>query len=145
MDAVTSNMLPDTPPHSVILQYALSDAQVSWLGCYTLARSMGAVVFKNNVVEQGETLYGFPVIEEGSTTELAVMQGYDYGAPPAPNTNTPPAKDDDTHSCPRRDPRAQKQMDHFYNTGGVVIDFCEGQGCHAPDPPLSGSCDFTTS
>lgn len=31
------------------LQYGLADAQVTWLGAHTMARSVGASIFQSNV------------------------------------------------------------------------------------------------
>jgi hypothetical protein len=41
--------LPNTPVHTVLFQYSLGDAQVSWLGGAILARSIGASMFSDNV------------------------------------------------------------------------------------------------
>jgi hypothetical protein len=43
---VTSNPLPNTPTHEVILHNALGDKQVTYLGAFTIARSMGASMFE---------------------------------------------------------------------------------------------------
>eukprot|EP01094_Clydonella_sp_ATCC50884_P010458 TRINITY_DN2011_c0_g1_i3.p1 TRINITY_DN2011_c0_g1~~TRINITY_DN2011_c0_g1_i3.p1 ORF type:complete len:365 (-),score=93.14 TRINITY_DN2011_c0_g1_i3:81-1175(-) len=137
MDAITSDPLPNTPEHQVILHYALSDAQVTWLSCLTMSRSMGAVVFPYNVVEDGEVLFGFPVATQ-PVSSGAVMQGWYYNTPPVPQTDVPPSEEYDTHSCPRKDPRAQDQIDLFFQSG-VVVDFCDGKGCGPID--LSG-CNF---
>lgn len=84
MGHITSDPLPNTPVKQIIINYALGDSQVSWLSAYCLGRSINAMVFPGSVVEQGETMFGFPVTDESVTT--AVLQGYYYGAyvyPPA--------------------------------------------------------------
>ena len=52
-DGLTANTLPNTPSHRVIFHYGLGDAQVSWLGCQTLARTTGEgsaiSMFQSNV------------------------------------------------------------------------------------------------
>lgn len=78
MGHITSDPLPNTPVKQIIINYALGDSQVSWLSAYCLGRSINAMVFPGSVVEQGETMFGFPVTDESVTT--AVLQGYYYGA-----------------------------------------------------------------
>merc|ERR1711975_114828 len=97
----TSDTLPNTPAKQIILQYSLGDSQVTWLSALAMGRSMGAYMFPDNVSEDGEILYGFEVTSDSVTS--AVIQGYNYGAPPSPQTNTPPSANTDTHECPRRD------------------------------------------
>ena len=132
----TQNTLPNTPPKQIAIQYSLGDSQVSWLSALVMARSMGAYMFPDNVEEDNEILFGFPISSEGVTT--AVIQGFEYGAPSVPQTNTPPLEEHDTHSCARKDPRAQKQMDTLFNTG-LINDYCDGPCSEPTDPPVSGS------
>jgi hypothetical protein len=124
--SITSNPLPNTPVHRVLFQYGLSDAQVSYLGLYTMARSVGAVMFEGNVSEGAETLYGFPFIS-GSTSTKSVAVGYDFGMPDVPVINIPPDEENDTHEKPRRELTAQDQMNLFFRTGTIQA-FCSG-GC----------------
>ena len=49
VDGVTTNPLPGTPAHRVILQYGLADAQVTWLSTHTIARTIGTHIFESNV------------------------------------------------------------------------------------------------
>jgi hypothetical protein len=49
MRAISIDPLPNTPPHTIIFHYGMGDAQVSWLGCHTIARSAGASMFASNV------------------------------------------------------------------------------------------------
>lgn len=57
-------------------------------------------------------------------------------SPAAPNTNTPPNADTDTHSCPRKDSRQQAQLANFYATG-YIDNYCGTDGCLTPtDPPI---------
>jgi hypothetical protein len=55
------NLLKAQPEKSAIFQYGLGDSQVSWLGTYAQARSVGAAAFTSQVLEGNETLYGFEV------------------------------------------------------------------------------------
>jgi hypothetical protein len=98
-----------TPFHSrhtqVLFHYGLGDAQVSWLGCHAEARSVshgGAHMFRSNVAEGNETLYGFdwvddavaaprlrgaPTGEIGTVVHGNGIQGYTWGAPQVPFVN----------------------------------------------------------
>lgn len=67
--AISREPLPNTPPHTIIFEYGLGDAQVSWLGCQTIARSAGSSMFASNVREGNETLSGFPFVSD--TTVLS--------------------------------------------------------------------------
>jgi len=125
MSYITSNTLANTPAHRVLFQYALHDSQVTYLGQYVYARSAGAAMFKSNVVENDEKLYGFDFLPDGSTHYGSILQGWDYGRPPVPRENIPPPKEYDTHERPRRELLAQEQMDLFFRTGGIK-DFCNG-------------------
>lgn len=132
--AYTANdPLPNTPSKQIIMQYSLGDSQVTWLSALAMGRSMGAYMFPDNVREDNEILYGFEVTSSDVTT--AVIQGYDYGAPLVPQTNTPPEKDTDTHACTRRDPRGVEQMNTLFTTG-VIKNYCDGPCLTPTDPPI---------
>ena len=104
-------------------------SQVTYLGAYFMARSMGAALFTGNVAENNEVLYGFEWADgESSTGSIAV--GFDFGAPAVPRENRPPLSAFDTHEDVRRDPRAQEQMHAFFSTG-IIPDVCNGQGCYS--------------
>lgn len=128
LHAVRKNPLPNTPRKDILVQYALGDAQVSWLATLTMSRSMGLSVFRGNVKENNESFYGFNIVDDLSTSD-SVMVGFRYkDVPPVPLDNTPPLKEHDTHSLPRKDPRALEQMYKFFTTG-IVHNTCGYQGC----------------
>lgn len=78
MNSITANPLPRTPAKQILMQYAVGDAQVTYLGtylhfvsavfrlvgvtvwwfvrvgAYTIARSIGASMFQSNVVEANQ-------------------------------------------------------------------------------------------
>jgi len=129
MSAITSNPLPNTPTHEVILQHGLGDAQVSYIACYALGRSVGASMFQSNVHEPGETLYGFPFIKDTDVGHTAMEVTWQFaGTLPSPQTDVPPQKDGDTHEKPRRTMAAQEMMYRFFTTGDI-INTCGGE-CH---------------
>jgi len=142
MDAVTSNTLtPDTPPKRVLLQYGLGDAEVTWLGCHALSRTLGASMFPDNVREDGEVLFGFPVIPASPNDDLpAVVVGFNFSAPDAPVVNLPASTKTNTHDCTRRDPRGLVQLQTFLSTG-TFVDVCGGKSCDPIEPPITlASC-----
>jgi len=125
MHRITTNPLPGTPPHRLLLQYSLHDSQVHYLGQYVFARSVGAYMFQSNVYEDYDTFFGFPLITDDSEVHHSMLQGWDFQRPPVPRENIPPPEELDTHSMTRSRPEAQEQIDHFFNTG-TIRNFCEG-------------------
>jgi len=121
MDAITSNPLPGTNAHEVILQHGLGDAQVSYMGVYFLGRAVGASMFQSNVYEPGELLYGFPFIPDKSVGNTAMQVTWVFpGVPPVPEINIPPPSQFDTHEYPRRQQDGQDMMWEFFTTGNIV-------------------------
>eukprot|EP00937_MAST-01D_sp_MAST-1D-sp2_P002336 g2336.t1 len=129
VDAISRDPLPGNVRHEVLMHYGLGDAQVSWLGAHMLARSLeggGAAMFASNVREAGEELFGFDIVpDDVEISNRSAVVGFDYGAPAVPIVNKPPNKKFDAHEKPRRDPRAQAMMAHFFRTGRVK-NFCGG-------------------
>jgi len=136
MSFVVSNTLENTPPKKIAIQYALGDAQVTWLAALEMGRSMGAYIFPYNVQEDGEIYFGLPEADQPVTT--ATVQGFSYGAPPVPQTNIPPEAEYDTHGCPRKDQRAIDQMVTLFEDG-VIKDYCDGPCLTPTDPPIESS------
>ena len=128
LNAVTKAPLPGTPAKRLLFQYGLGDAQVSWLGAFFMARSTDAKLFRGNVAEANETLYGFD-FADGQVTDGSIATGWSFGAPAAPRENTPPDGAFDTHEDVRRDARAQEQMHSFFSSG-IIPDLCGGTGCY---------------
>jgi hypothetical protein len=125
LHAVTSNTLPNTPAHEIVIHHALGDAQVSYQGAYALGRSVGASMFESNVHEPGEQLFGFPFVSDHATAHGALQVTWQFaGTPPAPQTDIPPSKDTDTHEKPRRTQASQDQMYRFFTTGDIIVSVC---------------------
>jgi len=136
MDAITGDPLPDTPVKTVLMNYGLGDAQVSWLGCHTLARSLNSSMFSGNVREDYEILFGFGLADStNGATSGSVVVGFNFSAPTVPQTNIPPNSSFDTHECTRRDPRGMLQIHTFFSTG-VIVDPCGNDGCNPIVPPI---------
>jgi hypothetical protein len=130
---IVNNPLPGTPAHEVLMQYALGDAQVSYLGTYTIARSMGAHMFASQLRVGNETLFGFPAVPDDAPASGAVAVGWDFpGVPPPPEDDTPPNKQTDTHEDTRRQLTAMEMMAGFF-ASGQVLNTCGGP-CHGIKP-----------
>lgn len=120
MKAVSQDPLINTKPHEILLQYGLGDAQVSWLGAQAVARSSNAVMYVSNAQEHEEQWFGFEMLNDDVVvTGKSAIMGFDFKSPQAPEVNTPPVEEGDTHEMPRRDLRAQEMMGRFFSTGEI--------------------------
>lgn len=122
--------LADTPAKTILIQDARGDAQVTNLGAHNMARAYGAV----QVGEPLRDIYGVSTEADGWTG--SAITEFSFGAPEEPATNTPPDDETDTHEDARRAWAAQEQMFHFFETGGEVVNYCQGQ-CTCE----TGACD----
>eukprot|EP00054_Salpingoeca_dolichothecata_P016522 m.96985 g.96985 ORF g.96985 m.96985 type:complete len:639 (-) comp22014_c0_seq1:116-2032(-) len=128
---ISDSPLPNTTSHRVIFHYGLGDAQVSWLGTMTAARSVGAKMYSSNVKEYNATLFGFPFVDDSTVLkEGNLALGFDFGVPPVPYVNVAPSKKYDTHEDTRRTSFAQEQTHQFLATGEIV-NACKGP-CKVP-------------
>ncbi|MFM7203949.1 MAG: hypothetical protein ACKO6N_24475 [Myxococcota bacterium] len=125
LNAISDELLPNTPEHRVIFHYGLGDAQVSYLGAEMMARSVGAAIHNPYASEGGAILYGLDDLNSTDVVEQSVLVPYYFGVPEAPVINNPPDSNYDTHEKPRRERTAQDQMNHFFETGQVKA-FCDG-------------------
>ncbi|MEA2422926.1 MAG: hypothetical protein QOF55_2025, partial [Thermoleophilaceae bacterium] len=143
---MTSDPLPDTPPHRVLMQAGLGDHQVAEVAAETEARTIGAYT-RDPYVDPGRSFdvspgYGLPRIGsypfDGSAFMLfdigprRMEDGKVVGTNPAPTTNTPPSADQqDPHEFPRRSADGRRQKSAFLQIGGQVIDVCGPRPCYA--------------
>jgi hypothetical protein len=134
MSHITTNPLPNTPQHQILMQHALGDKQVTYVGAYILGRALGATMWESTVTEPGEDLFGFPFIPDDQIAYGAHQATWDFpGVPPVPQVNTPPPADaPDTHEYVRRQTDAQQMMYTFFTTGQIV-NTCGGY-CHGYIP-----------
>ena len=141
---MTSDPLPNTPRHEVLMHVAFGDHQVSDTAAEVQARTIGARGYRP-VLDPGRSPWprfqlipsigSFPF--SGSAIVMwdtgpprtvgTVTQGTD--APPA--GNTPNRSGDDPHDNPRATPSARMQKSEFLKVGGQVVDVCGGAPCHA--------------
>jgi hypothetical protein len=142
---MTSHPLPDTPSHTVLMQIAYGDFQVSMYAAAAEARTIGVSAYEpalDSVRTRDRNLfYGLPAISSypfsGSAIEI-----WDSGparVQPPPVGNVPPTAGShnvDTHYDPRYTPAAQSQISDFLAPAGAVVDVCGSKPCHSvPAPP----------
>jgi hypothetical protein len=144
---MTTDPLPNTPPHEVLLHVAFGDHQVSIWTAEVEARTIGAAT-NPFPLDPGrhpdlDPLFGIPRIGAFPYTGSAIIY-FDSGPPSAPGledgvvapptTNTPPNPPEygrDPHSDPRNDPNGRIQKSAFLQIGGQVVDVCGGKPCYA--------------
>ncbi len=116
---IASNPLPGTPEHSVLLQVAIGDHQVSTLGAHIMARAIGAKHLK----PVNRSIFGLEEVDSPYTG--SAMIEYDFGLPPEPITNVPMREGQDPHGKIKGVPAAGQTLKEFLETG-VVRAYCDG-------------------
>lgn len=139
-EQMTTQPLPDTPPHQVLMQIAYGDFQVSMYAAAVEARTIGASAVQpaldGDRSRDSHLFYGIPAIKRfpfnGSAIEI-----WDSGpgrVQPPPIANLPPvaASDNiDPHEDVRNTPAAQLQMSDFWQPAGKVANVCGNAPCHS--------------
>ncbi len=139
---MTTHPLPDTPSHTVLMDIAYGDFQVSIYAGAAEARTIGASAYEPALdparSQDRNLLYGIPAIGHypfgGSAIEIW-DSGPGYTQPP-PAGNVPPAAgpgNTDPHQDPRHTPAAQAQISAFLEPSGAVVSVCGGKPCHSYD------------
>jgi hypothetical protein len=131
---MTSDPLPNTPPHEVLLHEAFGDHQVANVATEVEARTIGAGL-RVPALDPGrhsdvDPFFGIPSIPSYPYAGSALVV-WDSGSPTPPTTNTPPRDGADPHSHPRNDPKARLQKSEFLKPGGRVVDTCGAGPCYA--------------
>jgi hypothetical protein len=142
---MTSHPLPDTPAHTVLMQNAYGDFQVSEYAGAAEARTIGASVYEpaldSDRSADKNLYYGIPAIKHFPFTGSAV-EIWDSGAgrvqqppvgnvPPVGNTGPSGPINKDPHEDPRKTPAAQQQISAFLEPNGSMIDVCGSSPCHS--------------
>ena len=129
---MTSDPLPNTPGHSVLLHVALGDFQVTNFAAEVEARTIGARVMDTALMTtpdrhwEIDPFFGLePFPRDGGGAILpwsgSAIVYWDSGNLLPPNWNVPPLPDGgDPHEDPRRDHRAGNQKAHFWLTGEII-------------------------
>jgi hypothetical protein len=130
---ITTDPLPNTPAHTVLMHVAFGDHQVSDTTAEVEARTIGARAYRP-VVDAGRSPWQrfqlIPSIGKFPFEGSAIVM-WDSGTPAPPITNTPNRGGADPHSRPRSTPAARTQKSEFLKINGHVVDVCGGMACHA--------------
>ena len=129
---MTSDPLPNTPAHQVLLHAALGDFQVTNVSAEVEARTIGARVMDSALgvgrhwAATAYPYFGLDPFDRDPGGSILPWNGsalvyWDSGNLVPPNWNVPPAEDGgDPHEDPRRDPRSGDQKAHFWLTGEII-------------------------
>jgi hypothetical protein len=141
---MTSDPLPGTPAHTVLMHVAFGDHQVSDTTAEVEARTIGARAYRPALVagrspwprfQMIPSIPSFPfggsAIVMWDTGPVRTVGTETEGTGPPPVTNTPNRSGDDPHSNPRSTPSARVQKSEFLKVGGAVVDVCGGRPCFA--------------
>jgi hypothetical protein len=130
---MTTDPLPNTPAHTVLMHVAFGDHQVSDTAAEVEARTIGARGYRP-VLDAGRSPWQrfqlIPSIGSFPFKGSAIVM-WDSGTPAPPITNTPNRGGSDPHSRPRSTPAARTQKSEFLKINGRVVDVCGGAACHA--------------
>ncbi len=145
---MTTNPLPNTPPHEVLMQVALGDHQVSNFQADVEARTIGARTH-TPILDPGrwpdvDVLWNVPAIDSYPYGGSAIFYGdigpvrpnpspppATIGVPPPPLTNTAPRIGEDPHGAPRGAPLALLAISNFLAPSGAVTNVCGATPCYA--------------
>jgi hypothetical protein len=142
---MTTDPLPNTPAHTVLMHMGLGDHQVSQYAAEVEARTIGARV-RTPWADPGrdtdvDPIFGLPTINNfpyfGSAAvlwdigPLRTEGGQQRGTPPPPRTNTAPSQGEDPHEYPRNEASGRTQKSEFMKVTGRLIDVCGTHPCYA--------------
>jgi hypothetical protein len=142
---MTSNPYPGTPAHSVLLEMAFGDHQVTNWATEVEARTIGAHI-RVPALDPGRSpevtpYYGIPPITSFPYNGSALVvwdigpvrtaNGQTVGTAPPPTANVPDRDGQDPHEAPRSEPSNRVQKSDFLTVGGNVVDVCDGHPCYA--------------
>jgi hypothetical protein len=129
---MTSDPLPNTPPHKVLLHLAFGDHQVANVTTEIEARTIGASIHQPAIAPGRHSdlvpYFGIPAIPSYPFDGSALII-WDSGSPTPPVTNVPPRLGTDPHAHPRSSVAGRLQKSEFLKTNGAVIDVCAGAPC----------------
>src|SRR5438876_4258591 len=147
-ERMTSNPLPDTPAHQVLMDVAFGDHQVTDYQADVEARTVGARAHRPVLYEgrwpSGLPLWNVPAItaypyrgsaiyywDGGPIRESPAGSGQFVGTEPPPFENLPNRSGQDPHSLPRSTPAEQQLISDFL--GGVIpsSDTCNKGPCYS--------------
>lgn len=145
---ITTNPLPDTPAHQVVMDVALGDHQVTDYQADVEARTIGASahtpVLYNGRWPNTEYLWNVPAIGSYPYTGSAIYYwdigpirtdpsnpAMTIGVEPPPYENLPNRLGQDPHGAPRAAPAEQQLVSDFFEGAIQQSDTCGGGPCYA--------------
>ncbi|HEY4429360.1 MAG TPA: hypothetical protein VGN08_14255 [Solirubrobacteraceae bacterium] len=143
---MTSNPLPDTPAHQVLLDVAFGDHQVTDYQADVEARTIGARAHKPILFTgrwpQTNVLWNVPAIrpypytgsaiyywDGGPIRESPAGSGKFVGTEPPPYENLPNRTGEDPHGLPRATPAEQQLVSDFFEGAIQTSDRCNKGPC----------------
>jgi hypothetical protein len=145
---MTTNPLPGNPAHTVLMNIALGDHQVTNYQADVEARTIGASTH-TPILDPGrwpdyDILWNVPAISTYPFGGSAAIYGdigpvranpspppTSIGVPPPPFTNTPNRDGEDPHGAPRGAPLALQLISDFLKPTGAVMNVCGSSPCYA--------------
>jgi hypothetical protein len=136
----SSDLLPNTPSHNVILDVALGDHQVTTLGAHIMARAIDAKLLRSNDPAQPviRDVWGVTQADSPLVNDSALIE-WDFGLAPEPLTNLPPTDGCDPHDRVRAIDSSFPLQDTFFRTGRIE-QLCNGV-CNCDDTTSGDSPD----
>ena len=130
---ITTDALPNTPAHTVLMHVAFGDHQVSDTTAEVEARTIGARGYQPVLAPGRSPWRRFRLIQSIGKFPFggSAIVMWDSGTPAPPITNTPNRGGEDPHSDPRSTPAARVQKSEFLKRDGRVVDVCSGAPCHS--------------
>ena len=136
---MTTHPYADTPSHTVLMEIAYGDHQVSQYAAAVEARTIGAAAHQPALdpsrARDKNLLYGIPAIGHYPFTGSAIVlwDGGPGQVQPPPFANIAPVDsttNQDPHEFPRSTVANRTQKSDFLAPNGAVVDVCGGKPCH---------------
>ncbi len=147
-ERMTSDPLPDTPAHQVLMDVAFGDHQVTDYQAEVEARTVGASAHEPALYAgrwpETSVLWNVPRISQypytgsaiyywdiGPVRENPMSPGSKIGVEPPPWENVPNATGEDPHEAPRNAPAEQQLVSDFFGGAITKSDDCGHKACYA--------------
>ncbi len=141
---MTTDPLPNTPAHEVLLHVAFGDHQVANVSAEVEARTVEAPIVLP-ALSPGKHWEKDPFFTPTATYPHrgSALVYWDSGNATPPNGNVPATHDGDPHEDPRREPAGAYQKARFL-THGIVVDVCNRRPYLTDDHPQAGEASYCT-
>jgi len=135
---MTTDPLPNTPAHEVLLLGAVGDHQVTEYSLRIEAATVGAaahvpIAGPGRGVESTPGWLLTPISQYPYGGSAYVL--WDTGSPPSPLGNVPSRTGHDPHDDTPNIPGVRALKDQFWHPNGAIDNPCVNQPCTSPIPP----------